>query len=616
MVLFPNLSYLCTMKPKTILITIIAIIALIGCGKGTMGNGQQENPDATPYQEDTILMTYATNPGRALILLDSATALGNINAVDAKVIRATIFTRSLVEQQQDSAVKICEALLDHDSVRNNAGRLETVIDLLINIARAKSNDNDYLRWSTMKAELCREQGAEVELLRTEAEIGLILTHLGRVDEGMEKLDNSITLLDHPGSIDRMDAFIIAAKRKITVLNDQSRYAEVIPLAQRILSRLDHFENNAKSYAMDSYRLSWDKNPGDRDRYIDFSRAQANGFMAIAYGHISKDAHTYTERHIAEKHAKEHLAAFLASNYGQTFSARRMILPAYMSLGMYDEALKSNQLMVQRMDSDTINKNYALLLRDRAIIEHAYGHHAEAYALMSRYAQLSQVLNDSLHKSTAQEYAARYHAQEQEMKIQEKEDEARRSKIVAVALGIVLFVTLLLVFYIILNNRVIHMKNRGLVRMIDETKMYKERNEQLLQLMMKQHRDNSQQPPTVDLKALSKEELFQYLNNVIHDEKLYLDPLFDRQSICKRFHINAALVGSAFSQGSDYDSVSEFIRDCRLEHACLLLKTTDMKIADVATASGFSRATTFNHDFKTRYNLSPTDYRHQLTSEKS
>ena len=56
------------------------------------------------------------------------------------------------------------------------------------------------------------------------------------------------------------------------------------------------------------------------------------------------------------------------------------------------------------------------------------------------------------------------------------------------------------------------------------------------------------------------------------------------------------------------SVSDFIRDCRLEHACQLLKTTDMKIAEVAACSGFSRVTTFNHDFKTRYNLSPTEYR--------
>ena len=57
-------------------------------------------------------------------------------------------------------------------------------------------------------------------------------------------------------------------------------------------------------------------------------------------------------------------------------------------------------------------------------------------------------------------------------------------------------------------------------------------------------------------------------------------------------------------------VADFIRDCRLEHACQLLKTTGMTIANVATSSGFSRVTTFNHDFKGRYNLSPSEYRRQ------
>ena len=36
----------------------------------------------------------------------------------------------------------------------------------------------------------------------------------------------------------------------------------------------------------------------------------------------------------------------------------------------------------------------------------------------------------------------------------------------------------------------------------------------------------------------------------------------------------------------------------------------MKVTDIAAASGFSRATTFNHDFKARFNLSPTEYRRQ------
>ena len=139
--------------------------------------------------------------------------------------------------------------------------------------------------STQKANLCHQQGEETERWRTEADIGLIYTHLGQVDKGLDKLDEAITHLDEPGSIDRMDAFIVAVKRKINALNDLSRFTEVIPLAQRSLDRLTHYEQHAKDYAEDSYRLSWSDNPNDRDRYLDFSRAQTWVFIAQAYAKL-------------------------------------------------------------------------------------------------------------------------------------------------------------------------------------------------------------------------------------------------------------------------------------------------------------------------------------------
>ena len=104
-------------------------------------------------------------------------------------------------------------------------------------------------------------------------------------------------------------------------------------------------------------------------------------------------------------------------------------------------------------------------------------------------------------------------------------------------------------------------------------------------------------------------LFSYLYKDIMEKELYLDPTFDRQAVAERYGLSHVQVGGAFAQGSrEYSSVSDFIRACRLEYACLLLTTTEMRIAEVAIASGFSRVTTFNHDFKARFNLSPTEFR--------
>ena len=229
--------------------------------------------------------------------------------------------------------------------------------------------------------------------------------------------------------------------------------------------------------------------------------------------------------------------------------------------------------------------------------------------MTRYADLSKAVSDSLHRSEAHDYAARYHAYEQQLEIQEKEAEAERSHLISLAVAVIALLAIAFAVYFFYQKRIVNEKNRGLVRLIDETIKYKERFQQL-QTIVRRPSAKDQPAAPAELKTLSDEELFQHLCEDIRENRLYLDPQFDRQAVCDRYNLSIAQVGSAFAQGSDYSSVADFIRDCRLEHARILLKTTDMKVADVAAASGFSRPTTFNHDFKARFNLSPTEYRRQ------
>ena len=306
-------------------------------------------------------------------------------------------------------------------------------------------------------------------------------------------------------------------------------------------------------------------------------------------------------------ALHYLSLFNKTNYGKSFAARRMIAPAQMALGMYDEALATYDEIERRMAGDTLNEDYAVILRSRAIAAREKKHFAEAYYYQTRNADLSKILSDRLMKGKANEYAARYHAQEQQLQIQEKEAEADQFRIVSLAVAVIALLAVVFAVYFFYQKRIVSEKNHGLVRLIDETIAYKERFVQLQNAIRRPSPEKPAAAPA-ELKTLSDGELFQHLCDDIRENKLYLDPLFDRQAVCDRYNLSIVQVGSAFAQGSDYSSVADFIRDCRLEHACVLLKTTDMKVTDVAAASGFSRPTTFNHDFKARFNLSPTEYR--------
>ena len=600
--------YLCTRDMRLVVHLIIiyaALLTLVGCGDGKSVR-QLPHLGDTPYQQDTILVIYATNPERALTLLDSALMLGNISAYRGQCIRARIYSKSQVEQRQDSAILICKELLGHDSVRNDPAEQENILDLLIATSRAKPDYEQYMHWAAQKAELCQKQGEETERWRSEADVGVVMTHLGQENEGLAKLDEAIRHLDAPGSIDRMDAFIVACKRKINALNELHRYHEIITLGQRILDRLNHYEQHAKDYAEDSYRLSWSDHPNDRDRYIDFSRAQANGFMAEAYAMTNENAK-----------AKEHLALFEQSDYGKTFMAHRMIAPTQMALGMYDEALTTYTEIARRMAADTLNDDYAVILRSRAIAAHAKNHFAEAYDYQTRYADLSRVLSDSLMKGKAHEYAARYHDQEQKLEIAQMNAESQRKTIIIWAAVTIIMLISIFAIWLLYQWRVIRRKNLVLVEQIGEAIEYKEKYESQ---KIQQVTSDTPTTPAIEsdllsLEDISNDELYRRLRHVIKREHLYLDPSLDRQKIMEFFQLSRHRVGAAFAQGSEFASLADFIRDCRLEYSCNLLVTRpDLSIKEVAAKSGFNYASNYSSDFKNRYALTPSNYR-ELKAKK-
>ena len=570
---------------------LVLILVFASCGRN---NSARHIPNLgdTPYQADSVLVAYGYHPNRALVMLDSALLLGNINEYRAKFIRAKIYSKSLLKQRQDSAILICEQLLQHDSVIHAPQERENILDLLMITSRTKVDFEGYVKWATQKAEVCRLQGEETEQWRTEAEIGMVMAHLGQPEEGMEKIDEAIRQLDEPGSIDRMDAFIIAVKRKITVLNDQGRYAEVIPLAQRILDRLEHYEQHASAYAEDSYRLSWSDSPADRDRYIDFSRAQANGFLAGAYA-MTGDT----------PHARECLSRFNQSGYGHSLGGRRMIIPAQMALGMYDEAMATSDEVAYRMGRDTINDDYAVILRDRAVVARAKGHVDEAYNLMNRHANLVKVLSDSLHASEAHDYAARYHAQEQELKIQEAQT---ASRIKSIIIGVILLLFVIagaFSFYYRHQRLVINEKNRALVRMINGTPFVAPVDE------IEGAEDTDEVSDSEESEDTSA--LFETIDTTIRTEHLYANVSLQRQDVCTRFCITRHTLNNLLAQHVGSSSFPQYINNIRMEEALPLLRdSASMTIAAIATAVGFTPAN-FREQFKRQYGVTPQEYRQSL-----
>lgn len=542
---------------------------------------------------ERAMLLYATEPRHALLLVDTVEALGKEPSFNCDYIRATIYCRSML-QAYDTAIAICTALLAHDSLCADkpecAARRSNTLSLLGYCYRMQRDYEMWLRYSTELVELCRSTGDEVEALRTEAEIGFILTQIGRREEGMALLDEVIAALDAPGSINRMDAFIIAVKRKLNAMEDIRQQEGEVALARRMLNRTAHFRGHASEYADDSYRLPVAS--GRLESYCDFCDAQSYGFIVKGFAAEG-----------TPDSARYWLNIYEQTPYGRSYGGRRMIMPALIALGQYEEVLAICANEERRIGTDTFTDNYTSLLRLRAMVAEGQHRPQAASDLWRRYALLEHELYVSLQAGTAHAYAARFHAQEQQRIIEQKEAELRMGRIYMVAVILVSLLIIVFALWQVRQKRELDAKNRVLAQEIAEVLQRKKAEDE-------QTAASRRQLNADELKQLTDKQLFEYLSHDIRANGLFCDPQCDRQLLTQHYNLTAAQLGAAFARGSEYDSLSDFIRECRLEYACTLLTGSDKQVGEVARAAGFSRATTFNHDFKARYSLSPSEYRKQ------
>ncbi len=570
---------------------------LVGCTNRQERRSPQ--PSDTLYTAEAAMEVYAYEPERALTIIDSALIVGNINEDVAKLLRAKVYSQSLMELQIDTAQQMLLELLECDYTKDLHNR-EVVLDLLFNIARNKHQVERQLYWATLKADCCREQGHETEALRTEAEIGYLLTLLGEVEKGLSKLNGVIASLDGQRHVDEMDVCVIALKRKINVLRQLGRQEEVIPLAQHIIKIINDYREHYNEYTDNSYRLP--KTLNQTEKYCSFCTSQAQGFLVNAYAELG-----------SHDSARYYLSLFEQSDFGNTLGGRRMIAPALCLLGDYGKMLAIYDEEEKRLGDDTINAEYAVMLRGRALATQAAGNSRQAATYWKRYAELNNHVNRKLQQSQAYEYAARYHLQEERLKTENEERRAENNRNMAIAGFLLVLIAIVFIVWLLVQRRAIRRKNRVLVDQISEILKYKslvegeglnvkDKTADVISL------STSHLPPSENL---SNEELFRQISEIVHSEKLFLDPLFGRQTLIDRLHISKNRIGAAFTQGSQYSSMSDFVRDLRLEYACRMLSDRpDMTISDIAAASGFSSPTVFGRDFKRKYEVSPSYYRQQ------
>ena len=517
----------------TYIFSVVAFLLIaVDCTKGHDDAVSDDTVPGIKQATAQVMDLAAGEPERALEVIDSLRAAG-LPDYQSDLLRVRVYSQGLEGTMLDSAIVIGERLMLLDVAQKNLEYREDVLEALVNACRMRHDDERLIRWCDALVMLCREKGEETEALRNEAEMGLYLTHVGRQAEGVSKIDSVLAKLDNMRKFNELDAWVIAAKRKITVLKEFSigsgqfaiRQKEITPIALRIIDRLNDYEQHPDDYRDGTYREPSDE---DRQGYIDFYRAQAYGYMAEAYA-----------RNGESQKACECLEKFEQSDYGRTLDGRKMIAPTWCLLG-------------------------------------------ESQKLDAMYEDLT---------------TARFRDYEQKMEIEQQKTEASLWHIITWLVAVIALLLACFAVYYFLRHREETRKNRILARQITEAMDYKEKYLESEKLKMESLEIASAQEDT-PLESMSSAALFAHISQAIVSEKLFLEPTFDRQAAIDYFHLSKERIGAAFSQGSDYASISDFINECRLEYAVNLLNDQpSLPISLVAQSCGFSDANYFGRKFR-------------------
>ena len=282
-------------------------------------------------------------------------------------------------------------------------------------------------------------------------------------------------------------------------------------------------------------------------------------------------------------------------------------------GRYPEAVKVNDDLIQkiRAHGDTLGEMMNCAKWGLAEVYQKMGNYKQAADLYVQVLEINDTLKARQAQNTAQELAAIYHDQEQKQTIQEQEMANTRKNYILVIVLAVLIGVIAYTVITVRQKRIISQKNRSLVKQITEAMTYKElyNNEKArLAELTSQDKNDQQSDVPNDLNAMTDEQLFQHVTEVIERERLFLDPKFERQTVIDRFQLSKERVGNIFSQ-SEHAKLTNYIQQLRLEYAAqLLVEQPERSIVQIATDSGFSSHKYFTDRFRQYFSMTPTEFR--------
>lgn len=555
----------------TIILTVVVAIAALVAGCSNHQKTSTGTIDEGRYQWESIRKCLLEEPDRALAMVDTAQMLGVADVNYANWMRAQIHLAKGSNEDLDKAREYCLEILDNQNPVVDSLQRVATYHVLVGAGRPDSRTwQDAIGYAIEGARISHEYGWAGDEAMFYFDAGDIMEKV-QAGSGTEYLDRSLEMFRASSKVKALPNFSNYLGRVARLAANHEDWPRAISLMQerlRVVDRIEKEYTTAPAGFVDQQRAY-------TYCVLAYCQCKAGDKAAAARSALAFEA---TRASRSPEQQADILSYYIASGNKERINQICAVLEPY-----YKERL------------DTVSTNYASWLILYADALDRTGRSHEAYEQLGRHMVLADSLVQRERRAETLKYAQQMKTQEKEIQLKDEEAKTAVYRTLAFSLLAIMIVICVALWLLAVAHRRELIKNRELYEVIQREQRREVRDIQRMASQPEQERTPG-------------EQIFLRIVALMNKEQPYTNAELNRDTLAAMLATNHRYVDDAIRECSDAPSTNAFINSYRVDHAARLLTSTDDSISLIAEMSGFANRTTFNEQFRSRYKMTPSEYR--------
>lgn len=585
-------------------ILIIAILAVFCQCKDnkTPEEGGSDYPSRETFASIDGCMGYMmSDPAKAHKMLDSLKDKCLMTKERCDYYHAMVIYSG--ENSVDSALMICNRLLDDNNFGNDAYLEEEICVLASNITTECGRYLETLRYTKRGIAICHGnenmRGDEATLL---GRMGAAEQSMGRIKEARELYEKAYELLKDNKSFADFVAHISLQKKQVSLCFDTKDYDKGIEICHEILDKVKRFDIDPSFIKQRPESMT--KSSDATHDFADFYQCQMYDRIAKAYHmkikegiSINRRADTDSVKAYADRWSKTkasqsptglasmfHILHF-AGKEAEFDRAKGIIKDLYSKDSLQSEYVDYLTVMADDAASGNDIKTSNSFLRRAIIVSDSIRQH-ETLRKLSEQMSLNMV-------------------QKYQLERQDAESQLTRQKAINILLSIILLIIVITGVTITLLYR----RNKRSEQIIEMAQQDLDEQKEEIQVLVRQLDEAK-----AERAANNNKILYERIEQVMKEDNLYLNSDLDIKMLAQAVNSSRSQVSACINSitGKPF---RQWISEYRLSLFVKMLKESpDTSIDILMMHCGYKEQSTFRRQFKAAYGITAGEFRKQLTDD--